>query len=111
MLKLCSKYTCPGNDIMDSYHRRYSLVMAGQVHITTPNSGLADKFNEVYIEGGRYGWLIAADTVDVASQGHVTEFPSDERTVIAQFPVKGNVRPAHSVLHKGPCTKKDYVGL
>lgn len=85
--------------------------MAGQVHIQTPSSGLADKYNEVYIEGGRYGWLIAADTADVAAQGHITDFPSDERTVVAQFPVKGNKAPPHSVLHKGPCLKEDLVGL
>lgn len=90
---------------------RYSLVMAGQVHIVTPSSGLPDKLNEVYIEGGRYGWLIAADTADVAAEGHVTDFPSDERTIIAQFPLKDNQAPAHSVLHDGPCTKEDYAGL
>lgn len=67
---------------------RYSLVMAGEVHITTPASGLPDGLNSVRITGGRYGWLIAADTADVAAQGHVTEFPSEEKTVIAQFRVK-----------------------
>ena len=85
--------------------------MAGQVHIKTPSSGLPDKFNEVYIEGGRYGWLIAADTADIAAQGHVTDFPSDERTVIAQFLVKGNKPPPHSVLHHGPCVEEDFAGL
>ena len=91
---------------------RYSLVMAGEVHITTPDSGLPRKLNEVTIKGGRYGWLIAADTADIAASGHVTEFPSNERTVIAQFPVKGGEPPKHSVLHDGPCIiKKDYVGL
>lgn len=39
--------------------------MAGQVHITTPQCGLPNKYNEVCIEGGRYGWLIAADTIYV----------------------------------------------
>lgn len=91
--------------------RRYSLVMAGQVHIVTPSSGLPDELNEVYIEGGRYGWLIAADTADVAAEGHVTDFPSDQRTIIAQFPLRDNQAPAHSVLHDGPCTKEDYAGL
>lgn len=85
--------------------------MAGQVHIRTPSSGLADKYNEVYIEGGRYGWLIAADLADIAAKGHITDFPSKEKTIIAQFPVKGNKPPAHSVLHKGPCLHADFVGL
>ena len=85
--------------------------MAGQVHIKTPSSGLPAKLNEVCIEGGRHGWLIAADTADIAAQGHVTDFPSDERTVIAQFTVKGNKPPAHSLLHDGPCVVDDFVGL
>lgn len=86
--------------------------MAGLLHITTPGSGLPDELNEVFIQGGRYGWLIAADTVDVAgASGHVTEFPGDERTVIAQFPVEGNTPPAHSILHDGPCLLEDFVGL
>lgn len=85
--------------------------MAGEVHITTPSSGLPDELNSVRITGGRYGWLIAADTADVAAQGHVTEFPSDERTVIAQFPVKCGKPPEHRLLHEGPCLAEDLVGL
>ena len=81
------------------------------MHITTPSSGLPDELNEVYVLGGRYGWILAADTADIAAHGHVTEFPSDERTIIAQFPFKGNKRPKHCVLHDGPCLREDYVGL
>jgi len=85
--------------------------MAGLAHITTPHSGLPSYLNEVWIQGGRHGWLIAADMVEVAAQGHVTTFPSTERTVIAQFPVAGNKPPAHSVLHLGPCTYADFAEL
>lgn len=85
--------------------------MAGQVHVRTPNSGLAADKNEAWISGGRYGWLIAADTADIAKDGHVTEFPSDEKTIIAQFPLKGNKPPKHSILHTGPCKWEDFEGL
>ena len=87
--------------------------MAGEVHIKTPNANPPAKHTEVCIQGGRYGWLIAADTVDVAVKGHVTEFPSDESTVIAQLPVKDNKVPKHKLLHDGPCTEEqgDFAGL
>jgi len=90
---------------------RYSLVMAGLVHITTPHSGLPDELNEAWISGGRYGWLIAADLAELAAQGHITTFPGLQRTIIAQFPVADNTPPAHSVLHEGPCEVWDQPEL
>jgi hypothetical protein len=85
--------------------------MAGLAHISTPHSGLPAHLNEVWIQGGRYGMVIAADTKEVAAQGHITEFPGTERTVIAQFPVADNKVPEHNVLHVGPCTLADLAGL
>lgn len=107
----CTRTASQYKGITANHLDRYSLIMAGQVHISTPDSGLEPRFNEAYISGGRYGWLIAADTADVATQGHITEFPSDEKTIIAQFPLKDNTPPAHSVLHVGPCTWEDFQGL
>jgi hypothetical protein len=85
--------------------------MAGLVHITTPYSGLPSYLNEVWIQGGRHGWLIAADLKEIAARGHVTSFPGTEKTVIAQFPVAGNTPPAHSMLHVGPCTYAELAAL
>jgi hypothetical protein len=85
--------------------------MAGLVHITTPYSGLPSYLNEVWIQGGRHGWLIAADLKEFAAQGHITTFPGTERTVIAQFPVAGNKPHAHSILHIGPCGYVDLAEL
>jgi hypothetical protein len=85
--------------------------MTGLVHINTPHSGLPSNMNEAWIQGGRHGWLIAADLKEIAAQGHVTTFPGTERTVIAQFPTVGNKPPAHSVLHVGPCTSAELAEL
>jgi len=85
--------------------------MAGLAHISTPHSGLPAHLNDVWISGGRQGMLIAADLKEVAAQGHVTTFPSQERTLIAQFPVAGNKAPHHRVLHVGPCTYADLALL
>jgi hypothetical protein len=71
--------------------------MAGLVHITTPYSGLPSHLNEVWIQGGRHGWLLAADLKEIAAQGHVTTFPGTERTI--------------SVLHVGPCTYAELAEL
>ena len=97
--------------VSDSAMHRYSLFLSGLAHIRTPDSGLPDHLNEVYITGGRHGMLIAADVKEVAARGHSTEFPGQDRTVIAQFPVAGNKAPEHSVLHVGPCTLDDLAGL
>ncbi len=90
---------------------RYSLFLTGLARIRTPESGLPDHLNQVYVSVGRGGMLIAADLKEVATKGHVTEFPGRERTVIAQFPVKGNKAPEHRILHVGPCNLEDLVGL
>jgi hypothetical protein len=52
--------------------------MAGLAHITTPYSGLPSHLNEVWIQGGRHGWLIAVGLKEIAAQGHVTTFPGTE---------------------------------
>jgi hypothetical protein len=85
--------------------------MAGLAHISTPHSGLPAHLNDVWIQGGRQGMLIAADLKEIAARGHITEFPGTERTLIAQFPVAGNKAPEHHVLHVGPCTYADLAEL
>ena len=85
--------------------------MSGLVHIKTPHSGLPPHQSEIWIQGGKYGWLIAADLKDEAAFGHVTEFPSAADTVIAQFPFVENRAPAHEVLYAGPCRMEEMIGL
>jgi hypothetical protein len=55
--------------------------------------------------------LIAADLKEIAAKGHITEFPGQERTLIAQFPVANNTVPEHRVLHLGPCLWEDMALL
>ena len=106
-LALCSTFTAH-----TAHHpTRYSLIMSGLVHIKTPDSGLPPDQSEVWIQGGKYGWLIAADLKDEAAHGHVTEFPSAADTVIAQFPFVENKVPGHEVLYAGPCRMEEMIGL
>lgn len=67
--------------------------------------------NEVWIRGGKFGIIIAADLKNKSATGHITEFPGSDTTVIAQFPVPGDVEPEHTVLYVGPCRMEDMLGL
>lgn len=85
--------------------------MSGLAHIRTPHSGLPKEQSEVWIQGGKYGVLIAADLKSEAKYGHVTEFPSAADTVIAESPFAGGKEPGHQVLYVGPCRMGEMVGL
>ncbi|KAF2190434.1 hypothetical protein K469DRAFT_656752 [Zopfia rhizophila CBS 207.26] len=90
---------------------QFTIALSGLIHIMIPNSDLPKHQSEAWIHGGKYGFVIAADTKERSGPGHVTEFPSDEPTWLAQFPVEGNVAPEHELLHVGPCEMGDLVGL
>jgi hypothetical protein len=85
---------------------RFSLVVSGLVHIRLPNST-----TEAWIQGGKYGIILAADTVEVSKLGHITDFPGGDDTVIAQFPVTGGNVPSHVVLYEGPCGLGSGIGV
>ncbi|KEQ76878.1 hypothetical protein M436DRAFT_69815 [Aureobasidium namibiae CBS 147.97] len=78
----------------------------GLVHISLPNSK-----DEIYIQPGPLSVLLVIDQRNVSITGHITDFPGSETTLIAQFPVSGNLVPAHTVLHSGPCGLDDVRGL
>ena len=82
------------------------MVISGLVHISLPNST-----TEAWIQGGKYGFILAADTKAVSKSGHITEFPGGDDTVIAQFPITGGELPAHVVLYEGPCGLGSGIGV
>jgi hypothetical protein len=48
--------------------------------------------------------LIAADLKSLSTvAGHLTEFPSDEPTLVVQIPFVDDKAPPHKILHDGPC--------
>jgi hypothetical protein len=87
------------------------MFLSGLVHISIPNSTLPASQSEAWIQGGKYGILIAADTVDLSKNGHITDFPGGADTVIAQFPLEGGKVPEYKVLYTGPCRLNELVGL
>jgi hypothetical protein len=77
---------------------RWVVFLSGLAHITLPNSTA-----EAYIPGGKNGAILALDTADVSSLGHITKYPSQESTIALQIPLGQGGIPGHAVLHDGAC--------
>ena len=88
---------------------RYVVFLSGLAHITLPNT-TASATTEAWIQGGKFGLLMAVDTANVSEFGHITEYPGDADTVSLQVPLKGAV-PKHKVLYDGPCLWSEMVGI
>jgi len=85
---------------------QYVAFLSGLAHVTLPNAT-----GEVWIQGGKYGLLIAVDNAAVSKYGHITTYPSDADTVTLQVPFASGVAPDHTVLHEGPCTWPEMTGI
>ncbi|KAN0133339.1 hypothetical protein V8E53_008779 [Lactarius tabidus] len=83
---------------------QWVIFLSGLAHITLPNST-----DEAYVNGGKNGLLFAADTSDVSTLGHSTNYPSREETRAIQIPTGGSI-PSHTVLYSGPCCGKELLG-
>ena len=77
---------------------RYVAFLSGEAVVTLPNST-----QTATIYGGENGLIIAADTANVSTYGHITTYPSNRETHAIQIPTLYNEIPAHTVLHAGPC--------
>lgn len=67
--------------------------------------------DEVWIQGGKYGLIIAADTADRTTHGHLTRYPSAADTVSLSIPIKDRDNFKYRVLHSGPCKEEEMVGI
>lgn len=85
---------------------RFVLFSSGLIHITLPNST-----DDVWIHGGKYGLIVAADTRDVSTLGHRTEYPSAADTVALQVPIAEGSKFNHRILHPGACTEQEMAGF
>ncbi|KAK3389695.1 hypothetical protein B0H63DRAFT_103156 [Podospora didyma] len=82
------------------------LFSTGLIHITLPNCT-----EEAWIQGGKYGLIIAADTPDKSAHGHRTEYPGNAATIGLQVPLKNGTKLKHGLLHGGPCTEDEITGF
>ena len=77
---------------------RWVAFIGGEAVISLPNSTQIAS-----VPGGRRGLILAVDTANVSTLGHITNYPSNEETVALQIPTLNNQVPAHTILHDGPC--------
>ncbi|KAF5122512.1 hypothetical protein E5D57_012993 [Metarhizium anisopliae] len=85
---------------------QYVLFMSGLVHIS-----LYRGRDEAWIQGGKYGLIVAADTADRTAHGHLTRYPGAADTVAVSLPIRDRDGFKYSVLHGGSCTQDEMVGI
>ena len=85
---------------------QFVAFLSGLAHITLPNSTA-----DAWVQGGKYGLIIAADSAEYSTYGHKTTYPSDADTVALQIPFESGYMPTHSVLYEGPCRCSEMVGI
>jgi hypothetical protein len=90
--------------------RRYVAFLTGLAHVTLPNTPISSK-TEAWVQGGKYGLILAVDTFTVSTLGHATEYPGDADTVALQIPLKDGIVPTHTVLYEGPCQWNEMTGI
>lgn len=78
--------------------------------MTLPNTTTTPT-TEAWVQGGKFGLIIAADTPDVSKYGHISTYPTDSDTVALQIPFKAGYIPEHTVLYPGPCQWSELVGI
>ncbi|KAG5926016.1 hypothetical protein E4U42_003726 [Claviceps africana] len=66
---------------------------------------------QVWVHGGKYGLIIAADTADRTKNGHRTQYPSASDTIAMEIPIRDREGFKYSVLHSGACRESDMTGL
>ncbi|KAI1382131.1 hypothetical protein F4677DRAFT_400981 [Hypoxylon crocopeplum] len=86
--------------------KQYVWFVSGVIHLTLPNAT-----GEAFVYGGRYGLIYADDTRDISGWGHRTQYPSSDLTIGVTFPVQDGVNPKNKVLHDGPCTVEESIGI
>jgi hypothetical protein len=85
---------------------QFVVFLSGLAHITLPNSTA-----EAWVQGGQYGMIIAADSTEYSTYGHITTYPSRADTVALQIPFGGGYYPTHSLLYEGPCRWSEVIGI
>lgn len=106
----CSEHSLPSQWLLHPYrsgayltslsYRRWVAFIAGEAVVSLPNST-----QKATVQGGRHGLILAADTANVSTFGHITMYPGKKETVAIQIPTANNEIPPHTVLHGGPCVK------
>jgi hypothetical protein len=103
----CSKYsfTIHTGEVRLTVAIRLVFFVSGLIHLSLPNST-----DEAWVQGGKYGLIVAADTANVSTHGHRTRYPGNDATVALQVPF-ANTGLKHGVLHPGACEYEEMAFL
>ncbi|KAI0398740.1 hypothetical protein F4802DRAFT_592232 [Xylaria palmicola] len=93
--------------IHNAPRNQWVVFMSGLAYITLPD----DAATSAYVAGGQFGLIFAADTSDVSTKGHRTQYPGVTETVALQIPTADGKVPKHKVLHMGACSISEIAGL
>ncbi|KAG5977718.1 hypothetical protein E4U55_006559 [Claviceps digitariae] len=85
---------------------QYVLVLSGLAQIS-----LYEGDEQVWLHGGKYGLIIAADTEGRTKNGHRTQYPSAADTISLEIPIRDPEAFKYTVLHSGACQESDMTGL
>ncbi|KAI1108445.1 hypothetical protein F5Y14DRAFT_436122 [Nemania sp. NC0429] len=88
-------------------YAQWVVFLYGAAYVTLPDD---DRYSAL-ITGGPFGIAFAADTQDVSVRGHRTQYPGITETIGLQIPTADGKVPAHLVLHPGPCSAGEIVGI
>jgi hypothetical protein len=87
-------------------HLRFVFYTSGLIRLSIPNTT-----EEAWVHGGKYGLIYAQDLANASSTGHLTEYVSEEATVVMVTPLASGTELKHTVLHSGGCTWAEMAGL
>ena len=62
------------------FNPRWSAFLAGEMVISLPNST-----QKATIRGGRHGLILATDTANASTYGHIPKFPSKQETIVIRY--------------------------
>ena len=96
--------TC--RSLLNTVHCRLVYYTSGLIRLSVPNTT-----QEAWVVGGKYGLIFAQDTAATSKYGHLTEYVSDEDTVVIVVPLATGHSLKHKVLHDGGCTWAEMSGL
>ncbi|KAI8948667.1 hypothetical protein F4801DRAFT_441893 [Xylaria longipes] len=86
---------------------QWVVFLSGLAYITVPG----DESTSVFVTGGQFGLIFAADTNDVSKEGHRTQYPGITETIALQIPTADGKVPKHNLVHEGPCSISEIAGL
>ncbi|RYO88969.1 hypothetical protein DL766_006560 [Monosporascus sp. MC13-8B] len=102
-----SLHNAPPHNAPLHNQQRWVVFISGLAYITLPD----DDTTSAHISGGEFGLIFAADIAEVSRKGHRTQYPGITETIALVMPTVDGQVPAHSLLHMGPCSAEEVVGV